>query len=514
MTALTTLVLLAAPAHAARQALVIGNSAYTDGPLRNPVNDARAMDQKLTSLGFRVQRVENMKRQQIGRTLTAFANAIRPGDEVVVFYAGHGVQVKGINYLPAVDADIQSEEDVALNSLNLNSLMERLDEAKAGLKLLFLDACRNNPYARSFRSGDRGLARVGAAPSGTLIHFATRPGSVASDGTGANGLYTSQLIRHIDTPNMPVEIMLKRVAAAVETASKGTQDPWTEGSIRGDFYFKPSAGTTVASVAPEKVQQPSQTESVVGEVPVIGLAEFDGDAIETAATVRSVFRNNMERSKRILAQSADIKLGALKRPNFEEWANKGWMYVLSGTAKAAQDRRFDVSVRLWKVEPGGMRDLGGQSYSSIDQTDIRLLAHRISDYVYPKLVGEMSKFSSRLAYASDASGKWQLLIADFDGENRQHALTSPEVVGLPVWSSDGKFIAYVSYETKAPQVFVHEVSTGRRRPTTDAQGVLTNCAREIGLLYFASKNQHADLLKDTWIEGATAACSTAVRAIL
>ena len=267
-----------APAYAARQALVIGNAAYTDGPLKNPVNDARAMDQKLSSLGFKVQRIENMKRQHIGRTLTAFASAIRPGDEVVVFYAGHGVQVKGINYLPAVDADIQSEEDVALNSLNLNSLMERLDEAKAGLKLLFLDACRNNPYARSFRSGDRGLARVGAAPSGTLIHFATRPGSVAADGSGANGLYTSQLVRLIDTPNMPVEIMLKKVAAAVEAASKGAQDPWTEGSIRGDFYFNAGPSGQVASVAAERLT--NGAKPVAPRVEVVDAADQSQQRLE------------------------------------------------------------------------------------------------------------------------------------------------------------------------------------------------------------------------------------------
>lgn len=253
---LLSLAALCTPASAAQQriALVIGNAAYTDGPLKNPVNDARAMDQKLASLGFRVQRIENLKRTQIGRAITAFANTVRAGDDVVVFYAGHGVQVKGINYMPAVDADIQSEEDVPLNSLNLNSLMERLDEAKAGLKILFLDACRNNPYARSFRSGDRGLARVGAAPSGTLIHFATRPGSVAADGGGANGLYTSELLRHMDSPNVPIEVMLKRVSAAVETASKGAQEPWTEGSIRGEFYFRGTgagAGIQIASVNPE-----------------------------------------------------------------------------------------------------------------------------------------------------------------------------------------------------------------------------------------------------------------------
>ena len=173
------------------------------------------------------------------------------GDEVVVFYAGHGVQVAGVNYLPAVDADIRSEEDVPLNSLNLNTLLDRLDEAKAGIKLVFLDACRNNPYARSFRSGTRGLARMGAAPSGTLLHFATRPGSVAADGDGTNGLYTQELARQLDAPRLPVEQMLKRVAAAVENASKGQQEPWAEGSIKGDFYFNPEGDLQLANVEVE-----------------------------------------------------------------------------------------------------------------------------------------------------------------------------------------------------------------------------------------------------------------------
>jgi len=226
---------------AARQALVIGNAAYNEGALRNPVNDARAMEQKLAALGFNVTKVENLRRQQIGRTMKAFLDALKPGDEVVFFYAGHGVQVKGVNYLPAVDADIQGEDDVPLNSLNVNSLLDRLEDAKVGLKLLFLDACRNNPYARSFRSGERGLARVAGGSSGTLMHFATRPGSVAADGGGANGLYTSMLLRHIDAPDLPVELMLKRVTAAVEAESKGAQEPWTEGSIRGDFYFQRGA---------------------------------------------------------------------------------------------------------------------------------------------------------------------------------------------------------------------------------------------------------------------------------
>jgi uncharacterized caspase-like protein len=252
------LVLLIGQAHAARLALVIGNSAYLNDALRNPVNDALAMEQKLGSLDFKVERIDNLKRDQIGRLLTGFSARIKPGDEVVVFYAGHGVQIKGINYLPAVDAKIESEEDVPLNSLNLNALMDRIDESKAGLKLLFLDACRNNPYARSFRSLDRGLARVSNAPSGTLIHFATRPGSVADDGRGANGLYTTQLLRHIDTPGLPVELMLKRVAASVAEETKGQQEPWIEGSIRGDFFFKPAIPEPVVSailVSPAEIER-------------------------------------------------------------------------------------------------------------------------------------------------------------------------------------------------------------------------------------------------------------------
>jgi formylglycine-generating enzyme required for sulfatase activity len=303
------------PAQAARQALVIGNAAYTEGALKNPVNDARAMDGKLTALGFKVMKVENLKRQQIGRTLTAFANTLKPGDEVVVFYAGHGVQVKGINYLPTVDADIQSEEDVALNSLNLNTLMERLDEAKAGLKLLFLDACRNNPYARSLRSNDRGLARVSAAPSGTLIHFATRPGSVAADGTGSNGLYTSQLLRFIDSPDVPVETMLKRVSAAVTTESKKQQEPWTEGSIVGEFYFK--AGAVATTVKPEPADSAAQVEQQ-------GWAAAQGGNAEAgyAAYLREYPQGRYAAAARIALASLQGKAAADKAAGDKQAADK------------------------------------------------------------------------------------------------------------------------------------------------------------------------------------------------
>ncbi|MBI5922631.1 MAG: caspase family protein [Betaproteobacteria bacterium] len=219
-----------------RIALVIGNAAYQSSPLQNPVNDARAMSAKLKNLGFEVIEKQNLATKQIGATLREFRSRLKPGTEALFFYAGHGLQVKGVNYLPAVDADITAEEEVPMQSINVNQVLEIMEEAKTRLNLIFLDACRNNPFSRRFRSAGDGLAKVNA-PSGTLISFATRPGSVAADGTGQNGLYTEQLLLAMDQRNMPVEQVLKQAAAGVKKASKGQQEPWSEGMIEGDFYF-------------------------------------------------------------------------------------------------------------------------------------------------------------------------------------------------------------------------------------------------------------------------------------
>jgi uncharacterized caspase-like protein/formylglycine-generating enzyme required for sulfatase activity len=232
-----------------RVALVIGNAAYKSGPLANPVNDARAMAKRLRSLGFDVLLRENLKQREIGGVYREFRSKIVPGGVALVFYAGHGVQFKGQNYFPATDADISSEEDVPLQSLNLGNLLDNMEEAKAGVSLVFLDACRDNPFARRFRSGSRGLAKVEAA-SGTLIHYATRPGSVASDGEGRNGTYTEALLAQMSEPDIPVELMLKRVANNVVAKTQGKQEPWVEGSLRGDFYFR-SAARATSSAAPQ-----------------------------------------------------------------------------------------------------------------------------------------------------------------------------------------------------------------------------------------------------------------------
>jgi formylglycine-generating enzyme required for sulfatase activity len=219
-----------------RVALVVGNADYKASPLKNPVNDARAMTAKLKSLGFQVVHFENLKTRQVGSALREFRNLIRPGSVALFFYAGHGLQVRGENYLPTVDAELASEEDVPNQSLNLAAVLNLMEDSKASVNLVLLDACRNNPYARSFRSESRGLARV-QAPGGTLIHYATRPGSVAEDGGGSHGTYTEALLAQIDEQGVPIETALKRVTIRVREVTKGKQEPWMEGSLTGDFYF-------------------------------------------------------------------------------------------------------------------------------------------------------------------------------------------------------------------------------------------------------------------------------------
>ena len=231
-----------------RVALVIGNGAYKASPLKNPVNDARDMATKLRSLGFVVIERSNLGMKQIGSTLREFRSKLTPGSVALVFYAGHGLQIKGENYLPAVDAEIGGEEDVPNQSMSMRQIMNVLSDAKTRLNLVFLDACRDNPYARSFRNSSGGLAKEDA-PSGTLISFATRPGSVASDGNGRNGLYTGALLEQMNNTSLPIEQVLKGVVTAVKGGSNGRQEPWMEGSIEGDFCFGDCSARSAPQVA-------------------------------------------------------------------------------------------------------------------------------------------------------------------------------------------------------------------------------------------------------------------------
>ncbi|MRV70864.1 hypothetical protein GJ700_03910 [Duganella sp. FT92W] len=224
-----------------RLALVIGNAAYKSSPLINPLNDARAMAIKLQQLGFTVIKRENATMEEMMSAVREFGNQLKNGGVGLFYYAGHGIQAKGVNYLVPVDANIAREDELATRAYNANEVLEKMDTAKNRINLVVLDACRDNPFARSFRSGSRGLAGMDSTPKGTLVAYATSPGSTASDGSGANGLYTAQLLAAMAEPGMKVEDVFKRVREGVQAESDGKQTPWEMSSITGNFYFNPTA---------------------------------------------------------------------------------------------------------------------------------------------------------------------------------------------------------------------------------------------------------------------------------
>ncbi|MCK5658900.1 MAG: caspase family protein, partial [Alphaproteobacteria bacterium] len=221
-----------------RIALVIGNSDYKIGPLANPANDASDMANSLRKCGFTVIKNINCSRQQMRRVIREFGEKIRNGGVGLFYYAGHGLQVNGENYLVPVDANITVEYEVEDECVKASSVLRAMEDAGNRLNIVILDACRNNPFKRSFRSGARGLARMDA-PAGSLIAYSTAPGSVAADGTGRNGLYTSNLMKHMMTPGLSIEEMFKNVRLNVMNTSNKAQVPWESSSMTGDFYFIP-----------------------------------------------------------------------------------------------------------------------------------------------------------------------------------------------------------------------------------------------------------------------------------
>ena len=231
------------PESESRVALVIGNSQYNNGllPLRNPVNDAALMTKTLRDAGFDVMEGIDLDFKSMKRMISDFGKKLSTAakHKVGLFYfAGHGVQVNGLNYLLPVDASIQSEADISIEGVPANAALIQMGQAGAAVNMLFLDACRDNPFENAFNrsSATRGLARMGG-PSGTLISYATAPGDVAEDGVGANSPFTTALAEMIPVPDVEVEVAMKRMRKSVADQTQNRQNPWTTSSMTGEFYF-------------------------------------------------------------------------------------------------------------------------------------------------------------------------------------------------------------------------------------------------------------------------------------
>ena len=230
----------AVPAKARRLALVIGNGSYKDVPLPNPLNDSDDVEKVLKESGFVVIKRQNTTLKEMHVALREFGDRLDRQGVGLFYFAGHGMQVRGRNYLIPVDADIQREDEVAYNALDLNAVMEKLDSAKNPVNIVILDACRNNPFGSKFQTSSKGLAQVDAPP-GTIIAFATAPGSTAADGSGRNGLYTQHLVKEITRAGIGIEEAFKAVRAGVRVESKNAQIPWESTSLESAFVFRPGA---------------------------------------------------------------------------------------------------------------------------------------------------------------------------------------------------------------------------------------------------------------------------------
>ena len=245
-----------------RLALVIGQSAYRSVPaLPNPANDARAVTQLLTDSGFEVSTASDLSQNQIRETVSEFAGKVAakgPDTVALVFYAGHGLQVDGENFLIPVDIDAKREADIPLQAVRLNDILNTLTSVPSRMRILMLDACRNNPFPELKTAGS-GLALVDAkvgAP-GTFLSFSTSPGAVAEDGTGSNSPYTTALLAAGREQNIPIEETFKRVRLAVNKVTEGRQTPWDSSSLTEDFRF---AGASLAGPKPAAPPKKSVAE--------------------------------------------------------------------------------------------------------------------------------------------------------------------------------------------------------------------------------------------------------------
>ena len=222
-----------------RLALVIGNAGYKVRPLKNSRNDADDVSRSLKTTGFEVIDLRDATLPQMRTAVRQFGDRLINNDVGLVYYSGHGVEVKGRNYFIPVNADIQREDEIADQGLDVSLILEKMSTAGKGVNILIVDACRDDPFGRSFRSSSRGLANMDA-PRGTIIAYATSPGKVASDGNPRerNSPYTKHLVKAMQSPNKPIEQVFKEVRRAVQDETKNQQTPWENTSLSGDFFFR------------------------------------------------------------------------------------------------------------------------------------------------------------------------------------------------------------------------------------------------------------------------------------
>ena len=356
-----------------RVALVIGNGAYKNqSPLKNTLNDAEDISAMLQSLGFQVTKKINADRIEMRQAIREFGKNIIGASVGFFYYSGHGMQVKGRNFLIPVNTDIQTEDEVVDEAVDAGLVLRKMEKASCRINIVILDACRNNPFARSFRSAQTGLAQMDA-PTGSLLVYATAPGKTAEDGRGRNGTFTKYLLKHIKTPNLELGQMLKKITRDVVQETSNGQIPWRSSSLIDDFYFckknkiepLPSAQSS-GKACKIKVINPTQKSTIHTDETV----EFSGKVYD---------RDGKEQQKSLLWQVIGSSKGNKFGPKFAFQSSKPGDFILKATepesgisqiylitVKAADIPKTDKSIGQIKKDnrhPKSNKNINVRSYS-------------------------------------------------------------------------------------------------------------------------------------------------------
>lgn len=479
-----------------RVALVIGNGSYAEAPLRNPVNDARAMAAALRDLKFDVTLLENADRVTMQRASLDFGRKLKDDVVGLFYFAGHGMQVKGVNYLIPISAHVGSEEEVEVEAMDVNYILARMAVAKNQFNIVILDACRNNPFERSFRSSTAGLAAI-SAPRGTLIAYATAPGSVAADGQGANGLYTGELVAALRKPNLPLEQTFKLARAEVVNKSNGKQTPWESSSVIGNFVFRseavPQASVQAAPENPDVAlwsavkdsSNPSDYRAYLQAHPNGLYAVLAKQRIEALTAAQT---EQQSRAAREAASSADTRLwNAVKdsdnQADYRAYLDaqpQGMFAVLAKQrmealaraqteqqSKAAREAANSLDANLWNAVKDSSNPADYQAYLDAQPKGVYAAVARRRIEVLSSARDEQFSKATREAAdkaAKDALAKTQQLEQQGTAQKQVAALTPPSTSSLGTsTATDAALPAAQSLDAAGVQAYLKANWTGMQK---------------------------------------------------
>jgi uncharacterized caspase-like protein len=307
------------PATERRTALVIGNSSYNTGSLRNPGNDADDMASALKRLGFDVILKKNTTLQDMEDAIRNFGDRLKKGGVGLFFYAGHGVQIAGKNFLLPIGAKIDRDTDVKYRAVDADMVLDEMGNAGNPMNIVILDACRDNPFGKSFRTASRGLAIISSAPRGTLVSYSTSPGNIAADGSSRNSPYTGSLIKHMTTPGLQIEEVFKNVRQDLGRMTQGKQIPWELSSLEGKFYFRPQGSNqNNLTDAPSYAPRPESDELVRQKEALEWEKERNNELKELNAKLAELnktyllFQKELKLMKPLVAQGAISEMEVLR----------------------------------------------------------------------------------------------------------------------------------------------------------------------------------------------------------